>query len=68
MEFQSFGCLPIVRRAGGLAGTVSDGENGFSFDAMTKEALLHAVDRALRTRESDSGSAVLHCALTQNNG
>lgn len=48
-----YGALPVVRRTGGLADTVTDPEadpkrgNGFVFDEPSSEALLGAVDRAL---------------------
>ncbi len=51
-----YGTPPIVRRTGGLADTVIDASeerladgtaNGFVFDAMSGEALLAAIDRAL---------------------
>ena len=48
-----YGSVPLVRRTGGLADTVSDVDrdpasgNGFCFDALDTESLLGAVDRAL---------------------
>jgi len=51
-----YGTVPIVRRTGGLADTITDyspealatGEaNGFAFDDYSSEALLATVDRAL---------------------
>lgn len=48
-----YGCLPVVRRTGGLADTVFDPgthpqtANGFSFEKASAPALLRAVDRAL---------------------
>ena len=47
MIAQRYGTVPIVRRTGGLADTVDDGQTGFTFDEPTPEALLGAVDRAL---------------------
>ncbi len=48
-----YGTLPVVRRVGGLADTVSDIDtqpdgNGFCFDAATPLALAQAVQRAVR--------------------
>jgi starch synthase len=49
-----YGTIPVVRSVGGLKDTVANyrGENGtgtgFVFDAYTPQALLHAIDRALR--------------------
>jgi starch synthase len=54
MECQRYGCVPIVRRTGGLADTVSDHRtqsdtsNGFLFNTMTREGLLSAVRRAVQ--------------------
>jgi starch synthase len=48
-----YGSVPLVRRTGGLADTVSDTDhhprtgNGFSFDKLSEAALLTALDRAL---------------------
>lgn len=50
----AYGTLPIVRSTGGLADTVEDidahpkGGTGFVFDAYTGEAMLDAVQRAVR--------------------
>ena len=54
-----YGTLPIVRRVGGLADTVTDASpdavaagvaTGFSFDAATPAAFEHCVRRALQLR------------------
>jgi starch synthase len=51
-----YGTVPVVRRVGGLADTVTDqaapsraknGSNGFAFDEHTPEALLKTLQRAL---------------------
>lgn len=44
-----YGTPPIVRATGGLADTVSDGIDGFSFGPATPEALLDAITRAHQT-------------------
>lgn len=41
-----YGTVPIVRRTGGLADTVREGENGFVFEEELGEALYGAVHRA----------------------
>lgn len=41
-----YGAIPIVRRTGGLADTVIDGETGLCFDDADAGALAHAFDRA----------------------
>lgn len=49
----AYGTIPVVRRTGGLADTVSEWDgrrgsgNGFTFGSYTPEALLEAVERAL---------------------
>jgi starch synthase len=50
-----YGTLPIVRRTGGLADTVHDGETGFVFDEATPAALMRAVQRAAATRREAAG-------------
>jgi starch synthase len=48
-----YGTVPVVRRTGGLADTITDPQddaaaaNGFSFEESAPEALLSALDRAL---------------------
>lgn len=48
-----YGTIPVVRRTGGLADTVTDAAldpekgNGFTFDRLSGENMLDAVDRAL---------------------
>jgi starch synthase len=42
-----YGTPPVVRATGGLADTVEDGINGFSFLDPTPEALLACIDRAV---------------------
>lgn len=46
-----YGALPVVRRTGGLADTVTDGANGFVFEAPTGEDLQAALGRCLATYE-----------------
>lgn len=41
-----YGTVPIVRRVGGLADTVKDGETGIVFDGLDAQALTDAVTRA----------------------
>jgi starch synthase len=42
-----YGTVPVVRRVGGLADTVADGETGFAFGEATPFALQAALERAL---------------------
>jgi starch synthase len=41
-----YGTPPVVRATGGLADTVIDGVNGFTFQEPNAEALLAAITRA----------------------
>jgi starch synthase len=49
MYSQRYGTLPIVRAVGGLADTVVDGKDGFSFVPDTPAALLETIRRARQT-------------------
>lgn len=44
-----YGTVPLVRKTGGLADTVFDGENGFTFGPPTKEALTNSLEKAFHT-------------------
>ncbi len=72
MECQRYGCIPIVRRTGGLAETViesGDSANGFVFDAFDKDDLVLAVERALQTfHKKDAMMRLMSNALQQRNG
>jgi starch synthase len=50
-----YGTPPIVRATGGLADTVVDGVNGFSFAEPTAEALLAAVQRGVAAWQDKPG-------------
>jgi starch synthase len=47
MYAQRFGSLPIARRTGGLADSIEDGLTGFLFRAVSVDACLEAITRAL---------------------
>jgi starch synthase len=49
-----YGSVPVVRRTGGLADTVRDGETGFTFDAFTENAFWTALQRALLVFNTDA--------------
>jgi starch synthase len=49
MYAMRYGALPVVRRVGGLADTVAEGENGFVFDEASPQALEEALERCLDT-------------------
>jgi len=46
-----YGALPVVRRTGGLADTVTDGANGFLFASPTGDELQSAMEHCLETYE-----------------
>ncbi|MFT5430270.1 MAG: starch synthase [Myxococcota bacterium] len=50
------GTLPVVRKTGGLADTVTDGESGFTFDEATSHAFAGAIDRARMTYKNDQSA------------
>jgi starch synthase len=47
LEAMRYGCVPIVREVGGLADTVFDRENGFTFKNFRPESLLMTIARAI---------------------
>jgi starch synthase len=62
-----YGTLPLVRRVGGLADTVADGETGFVFDAATPLALVRAVHRAATLfQQPDRWAAAMRQAMAQH--
>ena len=50
-----YGSVPVVRRTGGLADTVKDGETGFTFDDFTPGSFWTALQRALLAYNADTG-------------
>ena len=52
---QRYGSLPVVRNTGGLADTVRDGVDGFSFADATPEALEAAVRRTMAAFSDPGG-------------
>jgi starch synthase len=68
-----YGTVPIVRRTGGLADTVTEFDparrsgTGFAFEAFTAEALLDAVRRAASAyRQPSSWRVLMRNAMTQD--
>jgi starch synthase len=43
-----YGCVPIVRAAGGLNDTVKDGKTGFVFEKIHHMALMAAIKHAFK--------------------
>ncbi len=62
-----YGTLPVVRRVGGLADTVSDFSTGFVFDAATPAAFEDAVRRAAGTRRNPAvWDRMVHTGMAQD--
>ncbi len=68
-----YGVIPIARRTGGLADTISDPwddplqPNGFLFSDTSAEALLHTLDRALgQFGDLAQWSKMVHHGMTQD--
>lgn len=63
-----YGTLPIVRHTGGLADTIEDGINGFSFYDENPDALLDAVDRACAIFRHEPGrwAKMMRFAMNQD--
>lgn len=59
-----YGALPLVRSTGGLADTVFDNKNGFTFLAPTPEAIRHTLHRSLSLYATPEWHSLLHTALT----
>jgi starch synthase len=47
MYAMRYGAVPVVRRVGGLADTVTDGRTGFVFDEASADAMEGALERCL---------------------
>ncbi|MBC8066289.1 MAG: glycogen synthase [Chlorobia bacterium] len=54
-----YGTVPIVRKTGGLADTVFEGENGFTFEASSADELWSAIGRAHQLYEDPMSWAML---------
>jgi len=48
-----YGSVPVVRKTGGLADTISENVNGFVFTDYTAEAFLEAIERAIAVWQKD---------------
>jgi starch synthase len=63
-----YGTLPLVRRVGGLADTVADGETGFSFSEATPFALQACIERALAAfADAPRWQEMMRTAMAQDN-
>ncbi len=65
-----YGALPVVRRTGGLADTVSEGVNGFMFEAISGADLQAAVGRCLEAyaRQPEAWRAMRERAMRGDYG
>jgi len=63
-----YGTLPIVRHTGGLADTIQDGVNGFSFHDATPDALFDTIHRAcsLYRGEPEIWKQMMNFAMRQD--
>ena len=55
MVGQRYGCVPVVRRTGGLADTVEHGRTGFVFDGTDASSLDGALEAAVRMYREQPG-------------
>jgi starch synthase len=63
-----YGTVPVVRRSGGLADTVTDGQTGFLFDGANAGDLRRALNRAatLRTGAPAQWQAMMQAGMSQD--
>jgi starch synthase len=63
-----YGTLPIVHKVGGLADTVFDEKNGYTFDCPSELALSRAIDRAFNhfAHEREKWEAMMQHGLSQD--
>jgi starch synthase len=59
MQAQRYGTLPIAHATGGLTDTITDGETGFLFSALSGEGLFSACRRAFDTYADSKRLAVM---------
>lgn len=64
-----YGTIPVVRRTGGLADSIEEGRNGFTFDEPTADALLAAMERAAGAyRDRVSWASLVKSAMSEDFG
>lgn len=69
MRAQRYGALPVARRVGGLADTITDEESGFLFDSYTPEAFEAACFRALaRFSDVHRWTSMMRAAMARDFG
>jgi len=62
-----FGCIPIVRKTGGLGDTIKEEENGIVFSEFTLSSLENAIDKAfLLYNKKDSLHKIMKNGLRQD--
>lgn len=66
---QRYGTLPVVHRVGGLADTVRDMEDGFSFNELSAANIVNAVKRAIAVyRDEGSWRRIQRQAMAKMSG
>lgn len=66
LQGQRYGSLPIVHAVDGLADTVTDGINGFSFAPLNNENFIATMQRAIDTFGTPEWDKMVHTAMTQD--
>lgn len=61
-----YGTLPLVRSTGGLADSVSDGEDGFVFEKYETGQMLFCLRRALKTFDSPAWKRMIEKAMQKD--
>jgi starch synthase len=69
MRAQRYGTIPVARRVGGLADSISDGVTGMLFDQYTPEGLMRAMRRAMgQYRDAAAWQVLVRQAMEQRFG
>jgi starch synthase len=63
-----YGTIPVVRKTGGLADTVFDGENGFVFSEKSEADLIAAFSRAVSSYNSPAWPSAVQRTLDAYHG
>lgn len=64
-----YGSIPVVRATGGLADTVTEGQNGFVFSAVRPSALVDAMSRAKTVFERPAEwASLVRRAMAEDHG
>ncbi|HLD11850.1 MAG TPA: glycogen/starch synthase [Patescibacteria group bacterium] len=67
MEAMRYGCIPVVRATGGLADTIDDNENGFSFKKFDRWVFFATLIRALEAyKDKKRWSELIRTAMKKD--